>query len=76
MNKKYFFLLFLFFVPFFLQAVPAYPYPTQLTQPDGTKITVLLKGDEFHHYYTKEYNYLLIKDEKGFFCYAQDEQNG
>lgn len=76
MNKKYFFLLFLFFVPFFLQAVPAYPYPTQLTQPDGTKITVLLKGDEFHHYYTTEDNYLLIKDEKGFFCYAQAEQNG
>lgn len=35
-----------------LWAVPAVPYPVEITQPDGTTIMVRLHGDEFHHFYT------------------------
>jgi len=31
-------------------AVKAYPFPITVTQPDGTSLTILLHGDEFHHY--------------------------
>ncbi len=33
-----------------LAAIPAYPYPVDKVQPDGTPITVLLKGDERVHW--------------------------
>lgn len=33
-------------------AVVASPEPLQVTQPDGSVVTVNLVGDEFHHYYT------------------------
>ena len=33
-------------------AVTATPEPIQVTQPDGSVVTVKLVGDEFHHYYT------------------------
>ena len=51
-------------------AVRAYPFPVVITQPDGTKLTVCLKGDEFHHTRTSEDGYLLKKNSKGFLTYA------
>lgn len=51
-------------------AVRAYPFPVVITQPDGTKLTVCLKGDEFHHARTSEDGFLLKKNSKGFFTYA------
>lgn len=59
-----------------LSAVPAYPYPMTVTQPDGTSLTVILKGDEFHHYHTTSDNHLIIKDENGVFNYATIDTNG
>lgn len=59
-----------------IQAVPAYPYPVKITQPDGTTLTIRLKGDEFHHYTETEDGYMVIKNSKGIFNYATRDING
>jgi M6 family metalloprotease-like protein len=64
----YAFFIQLAFLPVF--AVKAYPDPIAVTQPDGTKLTVQLHGDEFHHFHTTEDNYLIKRTAKGFYNYA------
>ena len=51
----------------FLWAVPATPYPFQITQPDGSVITVKLCGDEHASYYTNIDGTPLRKLDNGFF---------
>ena len=50
-----------------LWAVTATPYPFEVTQPDGTIITVRLHGDEYHSYYTTEDGIPLRRLDTGFF---------
>ena len=57
-------------------AVKAYPFPVQVTQPDGTSITVLLHGNEFHHFKTSEDGYLLKENAKGILTYATISSTG
>ena len=52
-------------------AVPAYPYPIQVTQPDGTVITIQKHGDEWFNYTTTADNYLIEQDKDGWFFYAE-----
>lgn len=59
-----------------IQAVPAYPYPVKITQPDGTTLTIRLKGDEFHHYTETEDGYMVTKNSMGIFNYATRDING
>jgi len=59
-----------------LNAVPASPYPIKITQPDGTELTIRLRGDEFFHYKTTEDGYPLIANEKGILTYAQQDAKG
>lgn len=54
-----------------LFAVKAYPYPITITQPDGTKITIKMHGDEFFNYTTTVDGYLIRKDKNGIFRYAK-----
>ena len=53
------------------RAVPADPTPGQVTQPDGTKLTVVLHGDEFFNYLTTEDGYTVVKDAAGYYPYAR-----
>ncbi|MDE6317107.1 MAG: M6 family metalloprotease domain-containing protein, partial [Muribaculaceae bacterium] len=44
-------------------AVPAKPTPIKFTQPDGSTVTVQLRGDERHHWYQTLDGYLLVNKE-------------
>lgn len=52
------------------RAVKAYPYPITVTQPDGSRLTIIQHGDESFHYTTSSDGYLLMKDAAGFYRYA------
>lgn len=53
-----------------IKAIPAYPFPVVVTQPDGSSITLCQYGDEFMNYITTNDGYTVVKD-KGFYVYAQ-----
>ncbi len=57
-------------------AVLADPHPIDYTQPDGSNVTYLLKGDEHFKYKTTMDGYVIDKDEKGYFNYATIDSNG
>lgn len=57
-------------------AVIADPNPTQVTQPDGTLLTIRLHGDEFYHYRTTEDGYLIKQNAEGYYTYARINTNG
>ncbi|MGM9859124.1 MAG: M6 family metalloprotease domain-containing protein [Muribaculaceae bacterium] len=51
-------------------AVPAYPYPQTVTQPDGTELTFTIHGDEFGAVAVTTDGYLLQVDSVGTYRYA------
>ena len=62
-------------VPQDAEAVKAYPRPVTITQPDGTKITVRIHGDESFHYITTIDGFMLERDKTGFFRYVNYDFN-
>ncbi|MBI5387038.1 MAG: M6 family metalloprotease domain-containing protein [Verrucomicrobia bacterium] len=53
-------------------AVPANPQPREVTQPDGTKIQLRLRGDEFFSWHETIDGYVVAKDAAdGFWKFAQ-----
>lgn len=50
--------------------IPAYPYPTIYTQPNGEKVTILLKGDGAFSWAETPDGYKLIARNDGTYCYA------
>lgn len=54
-------------------SVPATPYPITKIQPDGTELTIRLRGDEFFSYETTMDGYLIRKNDTGFYSYATVE---
>lgn len=73
MNKRIiYFTLTLFFLSIFqpLPAVRAYPNPMVVIQPDGTRLTIKLLGDEHHHYRTTTDGFLIKADARGYYNYA------
>lgn len=53
-----------------LMAIRAYPHPVQITQPDGTTLTVKLHGDEFRNFRTTDDGYLIKRSPDGFYNFA------
>lgn len=47
-------------------AVPANPRPFVYTQPDGSRITLMLMGDEYAHSYVDEEGYAVNINDEGF----------
>lgn len=79
MKKNIWFFFILFFeIIGILQvfAVPAHPYPIKVIQPDGSEITIRMKGDEFYHYHTTLDGYPIKKDKDGYFKYAKVDKKG
>lgn len=59
----------------YTQAVPAHKGVAKLTQPDGTTISIRLHGDEYLSFNTTEDGYSVVKDQNGFYVYAQLDAN-
>jgi M6 family metalloprotease-like protein len=51
--------------------VSAYPLPVQITQPDGSKITILLKGDEHLKWAQTTDGYSIMRNSAGIFEYTR-----
>jgi len=51
-------------------AITASPFPFEISQPDGTKLMVVLHGDEFFHWSSTIDGYTIIRNESGVFEYA------
>ncbi|MDO9391787.1 MAG: immune inhibitor A [bacterium] len=54
-------------------AIPANPRPRMLTQPDGSKISAVLKGDEHFHFAEDADGYSIIQDQNGWWTFARQE---
>lgn len=59
-----------------LYGVKATPYPINVMQPDGTELTIYLRGNEFFHYKTTLDGYVLTTDSKGILTYADIDSSG
>lgn len=71
------FILFIFLLcSFEIHAISATPYPVEVKQPDGTTITIRIKGNEFFSYKTTLDGYPVIKGQSGFYHYAQIDGKG
>lgn len=77
MNMEKHITLTFFCLLFFLsgsEAIPAYPHPVTITQPDGTTLTVKLSGDESRKMRSTVDGYVIKKNDKGFYTYAVRNQ--
>jgi len=57
-------------------AVPAFPRPIQYKQPDGSVVTLQLKGDEFVNWAVSPEGYTLLVNKAGFYEYAKTDTSG
>ncbi|MEA4937533.1 MAG: M6 family metalloprotease domain-containing protein [Paludibacter sp.] len=76
MTNKLFYTLFLILISFFyasVKAVPAYPRPIVVTQPDGSTVTVQLRGDESRKIRTTVDGYIIKKNQSGYYTYAEPD---
>jgi hypothetical protein len=58
------------------QAIPAFPRPIKIVQPDGSSLTILLHGDEFSHFTTTDDGYTIVQNDKNMYVYAQKDITG
>jgi M6 family metalloprotease-like protein len=70
MRKFYLLLAFLLIVCQEVFSVIACPYPVEYKQPDGSIITINLRGDESLHWYETTDGYTLLKNSDGMLEYA------
>jgi M6 family metalloprotease-like protein len=59
-----------------LMACPGYSKPVDVLQPDGSTITLLMHGDEYRHFITTTDGYTVVKDNDGFYHYADKDTYG
>ncbi len=63
------------FIAVSAMAIPAHREHTTVTQPDGTKLTIRLIGDEYYNFNTTVDGYTVVKNSAGVFEYAVREDN-
>lgn len=55
--------------------VIAYPFPVEIIQPDGTKITIVQKGDEYLKWAQTVDGYSILRNSKGIYEYVTLDAN-
>ncbi|MBO7590219.1 MAG: M6 family metalloprotease domain-containing protein [Prevotella sp.] len=68
-------ILMLTFMTISMMAVPANRKAVNVTQPDGTTVTIQLLGDEWQHFNTTTDGYSVVKNQQGYYVYAE-KKNG
>jgi len=68
--------VFLFINSIQVHAVPATPYPVTKVQPDGSELTIYLRGDEFFKYELTTDGYLIKRNPQGFYHHAIKDEAG
>jgi M6 family metalloprotease-like protein len=58
------------------QAINASPHPIALTQPDGARVTLHIRGDEFLHWYEDAAGYAVVRDAARRYVYAAQAAGG
>lgn len=69
-------ILFFYIIIIKLHAAPAFPGIVNYTQPDGTQISIYLKGDETVHWAETTDGYTLLSNGKNGWEYATADVNG
>ena len=59
-----------------LQAIPARKATAVLSQPDGSRFTILIRGDEWSRIVTTEDGCAITRDADGWWCYAEFDSEG
>lgn len=70
MNPKKILLIAALFYVVYAGAVPASPKPFNVTQPDGSIITLHMVGDEYYHWKETNDNQVVVLSEDGYYEYA------
>ena len=75
MKRVLFLTLSFWLIAFTLVAAPALPIPVTVKQGDGTLLTVVQRGDEFHHWTETMDGTLVVSTARGF-CIAEIDAEG
>lgn len=54
-----------------MMARPAHKAANKVQQPDGTYVTIRLHGDEWRSFNTTDDGYSVVKDDRGYYVYAE-----
>ena len=68
---RYFFFIIMLWCACKMLAIPANPTPVRIAQPDGSTVTIRQHGDEWLHFTTTTDGYTVVKNERGYYVYAQ-----
>lgn len=71
--RRFIILLFSLNLIYLCHAIPAHPGIKTVIQPDGSKVTIALHGDEYLNYTTTSDGYTVVKNDGGYYVYAQKE---
>lgn len=75
-EDKHFTLLFTLLISNNLNAIPAYPFPIEFIQPDGSKINIYLKGDEKVKWAETIDGYSVMFNKTGIYEYSIQDKEG
>lgn len=77
MKRIVFLFFFLFtFLPLTIDAAPAWPFPFQVKQPDGTMLTIQLHGDEHFHWVTAAADDVILFNKDNAYYVAEVSEDG
>jgi M6 family metalloprotease-like protein len=75
-KKKILYIYLLTLIATSASAVSAFPWPIEFIQPNGSKITVVQRGDERLHWFETTDGITLLQNEAGYLTYARLDSAG